>query len=219
MSLYLKSNSFTRVFLRCLNHSPQYSVNPDSVFFFTYGSFLGFSIKYYTDLLFQVSSLETLVMVTVILLCLPSLSITSSLNYFTSFLIWFSFSWLFTCFASLLFIKFLFLISFYFFILFLSWVPVIYVSFFLFLSICVPSFYILDLRWAVFFCFSYPWILCDDIKSHLEWHVNVFFTFMAHWGGEFSSAEEFYSHIWLSAVTLCRCGMQFFGHIHCTDSF
>lgn len=93
-SLSLKSNGFTRIFLRHKNYSPQYSVSLDSGLIL--GKFFWILVLNITSYsLFQVSSSGTTVILVLNLLCLTSISTTFFLICFTYFLILFLFAWLF----------------------------------------------------------------------------------------------------------------------------
>lgn len=129
-SLSLKSNGFTRIFLRHINYSPQYSVNLDSgLIWRKFSWILVLNITSYS--LFQVSSSGTPVILMLNLPCLTSISTTFSLICFTYFLILFSFSWLFI-FLVPCFLLFLLLVWLVFFFYFFFRVSLTYVSFLFF---------------------------------------------------------------------------------------
>lgn len=153
MFLSLQPNSFTEVFLRLVNHSPRYSMNPDSGFLLLMEVFLGFSIKYYiwsvvSSFFFRDTSYAY------IQPPLPEFYFNHFLSVLFHFLILFSFSLFFTWLFHCPFLSSYFWLVFAFFLLFLSCIAIIHISFFLFLSICVPSFCILDSSWAIFFHIS-----------------------------------------------------------------
>lgn len=124
LSSSLKSDGLTAVFLRYLNHSPRYSMNPNSGLLLLMEVLLGFSIKYY--IWSVVSSFffrDTSYTYTQSPLC------GFSFNQFLSELFHFFLNLIFILMVvylltSLPFIKFYFWLVFAFFLLFVSWVHV-----------------------------------------------------------------------------------------------
>lgn len=166
-SLSLKSNGFTRIFLRHKNYSPQYSVSLDSGLIL--GKFFWILVLNITSYsLFQVSSSGTTVILVLNLLCLTSISTTFFLICFTYFLILFLFAWLFIS-SVPCFLLFLLLVWFCLFLLFFFRVSFIYVSFLFFVQ----------LSWAYVFLI---WCCCFFffVFSNLVWGYVITFRMLCY---------------------------------------